>query len=508
MATNLAAGAYFCMLTDSMGCTLNAGPYFIHQPTTLEAQVVAAIPPQCNDGNDGLIDLSVNGGTPPYFYTWDHGPFSQDLSNLAAGTYRVTVADLHGCDTIIEITLDSPDSLMLSLDSIVQVRCPADSSGVIALTATGGTLPYRFDWSYSTSDSPTLTSVPPGVYSVTLSDASGCKATLHGLSIVSSNEPLVIEIDSIIHVNCHDDSTGSVIASVVAGAEPYWFNWSAGVVQTSRTGTDTLRQLSAGMYEVTVTDAHGCTGVSVSTNLTQSPRLQFVLDQLIHNTCFGNATGVIDILVSGGSPPYQFLWSTGDTTKDLRRLKAGMYQLLVTDRHGCEMRTPAFEIQQPDSVFIDFVTVNEDGNMRNGSAEASVTGGVPPFQFQWDTSAMSQITPLATNLRSGVYVVTITGDDGCEYIDSVFVDRTTSISTAHRGMLKVYPNPAGAFVYIEDAEYPSEAVLFDMRGQRCAMSIDQLSDDKIRLSLDHLSPGVYLLKIRENVHRIVVGVHR
>jgi hypothetical protein len=106
MATNRTEGAYFCMMTDSMGCTFNAGPYFINQPTSLEAQVVAVIPPQCNDGSDGLIDLSVNGGTPPYFYTWAHGPFSQDLSGLSAGSYSVTIADLHGCDTILEIELD------------------------------------------------------------------------------------------------------------------------------------------------------------------------------------------------------------------------------------------------------------------------------------------------------------------------------------------------------------------------------------------------------------------
>jgi hypothetical protein len=388
------------------------------------------------------------------------------------------------------------------------VRCPADSSGVIALNVSGGTQPYRFDWSYSNSDSATLTEVPPGSYSVTLSDAAGCKATLHDLQIVSSNEPLVIEIDSVVDVNCHGDSTGSVMVHVVDGAEPFWFNWSAGVVQTSQTGADTLHQLAAGMYQVTVTDAHGCTGVSEITSIAQASRLQFTLDQLIHNTCFGNATGVIDVSVSGGSPPYHFLWSSGDTMKDIRRLGAGMYQLLVTDSLGCEMLTPVFEILQPDSVFIDFVTTNENGMMGNGTAQVNMTGGVPPYSYKWEVDAMSQTTPLAINLVSGIYTVTITDDADCQYVDSVFVDRTTSLSDQHGQQLIIYPNPAGAYVIIEGSLDISEAELYDLTGRKHAVRSERISGDRVRLSLDHLAAGVYLIKFQGYVHRIVVGVHR
>src|SRR5690606_24429077 len=136
------------------------------------------------------------------------------------------------------------------------------------------------------------------------------------------------------------------------------------------------------------------------------------LQSILHNPCFGDSSGSLDIRVFGGTAPYTYLWTNGDTVEDISDLAVGTYRLTVTDSLGCLMETPAFEIISPDSLSIEFTTTNETGTMENGTAEIFVSGGTPPYRYLWDTLAGSQTTRLATGLASGTYTITITDDAG------------------------------------------------------------------------------------------------
>ncbi len=501
----LTAGFYTCTIVDSVGCMIVAGPYQITEPAALEVQVVSAIPPLCNSGDDGSIQLSVNGGTPPYFYTWDHGAFSDDVFGLTEGNYSVTVADIHGCDTILDIALVSPDMLELMLDSIINVACPVDSTGTVIVSATGGTPPYRYDWSTGATDSTAIENLPTGLYSVTLSDAFGCKSAIRDIEVIAINAPLQISFDSVQDVTCHGDSSGFVIAYAVGGNPPFSFNWSAGMQHVSLDGRDTLQSLPAGNYQVTITDGTGCIGTSGKAIITQPTRLAFVLDELIHNICFGDSIGIIDVAVDGGTQPYAFLWNNGETTEDLDNLTAGAYHLVVTDSLGCTISPQTFVIDEGDSIFITFETSNEMSMQANGWAEVIVSGGAPPYTYLWDTAAGSQTTALAINLSSATFSVTITDDEGCEYVSSVFVDRSTSIGDAEENGIRIYPNPARDWVIVEGVEENSSIEVFGIDGQLFYIPIEQLTSDKFKLNVDQLVPAMYFIRINDTVSKFIVA---
>ncbi|HLF64454.1 MAG TPA: T9SS type A sorting domain-containing protein [Saprospiraceae bacterium] len=505
LTAGLTAGSYTCTIIDSLGCMLVAGPYQITEPPALEVQVISAIPPLCNSSDDGSIQLSVNGGSPPYFYTWSHGAFSEDVFQLTAGEYSVTVADLHGCDTIHDILLLSPDMLEIALDTVIHVQCPGDSTGNIIVHALGGTLPYRYDWSTGATDSAQLDHLPTGFYSVTLSDASGCKSAIRNIEVVAINAPLEINFDEIYDVACHGDSSGFVVASVVGSPGPFWFNWSAGTQHTSIDGIDTLLSLPSGSYQVTITDANGCIGTSVKALITEPTRLTFILDDLFHNICFGDSLGIIDVAVDGGTVPYTFLWSNGDTTEDLLNLPSGTYQLVVTDSFGCTLSTQAFDIIEPDSLIIDFETANEMGMMSNGWALALPSGGTSPYMYQWDTLTGSQTTALAIGLVSGMYTVTITDDEGCEYMASVFVDRTTSVGDVEEDGIRIYPNPAREWFMIEGVHEDARIEVYSLDGKRFILPIEKLSINQILIHTRNLPPSIYFILIDESIQKVVVA---
>jgi hypothetical protein len=504
LITGLAAGSYTSTIVDSLGCMLVAGPYVITEPAALEVQVISAIPPLCNSSDDGSIQLSVNGGTPPYFYTWAHGAFSDDVSQLIEGEYSVTVADIHGCDTVLGITLVSPDMLELTLDTTINVQCPGDSSGLIIVNAIGGTPPYRYDWSTGSTDSTVLEGLPTGMYSVTLSDATGCKSAIRDIAVIAINAPLQIDFDSVQSVTCHGDSTGFVIAYVTGGNPPFSFNWSAGTQHMSIDGRDTLSSLPAGNYQVTITDATGCVGSSGIAIITQPTRLTFLLDVLLHNVCFGDSLGLIDVAVAGGTLPHSFLWSNGETTQDIENLPAGGYQLVITDSLGCAISTQTFDIDEPDSVIIAFETANEMSMLANGWAEVIVTGGTPPYTYLWDTTAASQTSAIAINLTSGTYHVTITDDNGCDYVASVFVDRSTSVSHEEENEIRIYPNPARDWVIIESENTIETVMMYGIDGRVREVVTKELTQGSLRIDVSALPAGVYLIRVNGEIMKVVL----
>lgn len=496
LITGLSAGSYTCVVTDSVGCTVVAGPYRVREPVDLEVQVVVADPPLCASSNDGSIQLSVNGGTPPYFYTWSTGAFSDDLFHLAGGDYTVTVTDVHGCDTVITVQLLTPDTLSIIVESIVPIRCPGENTGAIVLQPAGGTPPYRFDWSTGAINTNSIHQLPVGFYSVTLSDSEGCKSILRNIQIELINTPLDIRVDTFQHIGCHGESTGFVVVATDGGTAPYWFNWSAGVQHQSNDGRDTLSGLPAGNYRVTITDAYGCVGTSETVILQQPSRLQFALEQIGHNICYGYLEGAIEVRVTGGTTPYHFLWSNGAMTEDITDLAAGLYSLTITDSAGCILSTPTFEVLSPDEVVLDFETTNETGTMMNGTAEVIVTGGTPPYTYRWDANAGGQTTRIATQLSSGTYSVFVTDDTGCIYAATVFVDRTTSVIAHDDVDIHIYPNPVSSWLYLVfDQTPPGTATLYGMDGQVYTTQLSVHSSGIWKLPVHELTPGVYLLRL-------------
>jgi len=126
----------------------------------------------CNLGNDGAIDITPSGGTPGYTFSWSHGPTTEDVGTLTAGSYTVTVTDGNGCTLDSTFTITEPTAIVTNR-AITNVTCNLGNDGAIDITPSGGTPGYTFSWSHgpTTEDVGTLTA---GSYTVTVTDGNGC----------------------------------------------------------------------------------------------------------------------------------------------------------------------------------------------------------------------------------------------------------------------------------------------------------------------------------------------
>jgi hypothetical protein len=401
------------------------------------------------------------------------------------------------------IELNEPDSLVILIDSIHHVDCPGDIDGAIYTSISGGTPPYQYFWSTGSNQGPGLTDLSPGTYDLSVADARGCKVSLKSIEVASLNLPLDVILLDKGDLTCKGDSSGYISIQISGGIAPFWFNWSAGVQHFSEIPFDTLNMLAADSYSVTVTDSKGCIGLIHDLLIHEPEQLGFQTVEIVHNQCFGHGEGFISLEISGGTPPYTYLWNDGSTELYISDLVAGSYQLQVLDSLDCQLVTPIFTITEPDSTFISYNTTPAVGNNHNGTAFVSIEGGFPPYQYLWDDKAGSQSGALATGLAQGYYTVSITDDRLCLYVDSVYIDLGNSNKNGNQQSQdsQVFPNPAHAYLYLQStpALRAQTIRVFNDTGQRIEIPMNNLDKNLVRLDVHNLLPGIYLLVNGEEI---------
>lgn len=316
---DLVSGLYNVTITDSVGCTTLASTSVL-EPAALSLAITGN-DISCFGANDGDATASVSGGTLPYTYLWSNGSTSNSISGLVAGTYDATVTDNNGCTVSESISIAEPTALSAST-SATDVSCNGATDGSIDLSVSGGTSPYTYDWSNGAA-SEDLTAVGAGNYTVTITDANGC----------SSNETTLVDqppglsvSTSISEVTCYGGNNGEATGSASGGTPPYTYSWSTGSSTNSATG------LNAGSYTLTVTDTNGCTA-STSASINQPDTLNVSLSGVDASCETADGSGTAS--VSGGTPPYSYIWSNGSTSSSASNLIAGTYSVTVSDANGC-----------------------------------------------------------------------------------------------------------------------------------------------------------------------------
>jgi large repetitive protein len=204
----------------------------------------------CFGDATGGVNLTVTGGTAPYTYLWSNGATTEDLTNVVAGTYNVTITDANGCTTTASGIVTQPAAALAGTTTTTAVLCFGDATGGVNLTVTGGTAPYSYLWSNGATTED-LTNVIAGTYNVTITDANGCTTTASG--IVTQPAAALAGTTTTTAVLCFGDATGGVNLTVTGGTAPYSYLWSNGAT------TEDLTNVIAGTYNVTITDANGCT---------------------------------------------------------------------------------------------------------------------------------------------------------------------------------------------------------------------------------------------------------
>lgn len=413
--SGLLAGTYTVVVTDANGCTTTLTET-ISEPDTLEVNDAITNNVTCAGGSDGSIQTFIAGGTAPYTFAWSPGgATSQDTSGLMAGTYTVTITDANGCTADETFTITEPDSLDLELVTVTDVTCAGANDGAIDLEVTGGTAPYTYSWTPGGATSQDTSGLEQGTYTVVVTDANGCTATT--TATIDEDSPLVVTLTDSSDVNCFGDADGSLDITVTGGVAPYTYSWSPGGGATEDTSG-----LLAGTYSVTVLDNAGCSAtgtftIAEPTELTLSTTKADV-------ACAGDAAGSIDLTVSGGTAPYSYTWSTGDTTEDIAGLTEGIYSVIVTDANGCTESTTV-GINTITTLVLNTGATNATCGDANGVATVTVSGGSAPYTYAWSNG---DSTASSDSLAAGTYTVTVTEAGGCAATASVSVNSTNGLT--------------------------------------------------------------------------------
>ena len=189
----LAAGVYTVTVTDAYGCSKETSAT-VNESEVLLSLSAAPIAVSCKGSSDGSVDLTVTGGTAPYTYSWSNGASTEDLSLLAAGVYTVTVTDAYGCSKETSATVNESEVLLSLSAAPIAVSCKGSSDGSVDLTVTGGTAPYTYSWSNGASTED-LSLLAAGVYTITVTDAYGCKK--EATATVNESSPPSLSINDV-----------------------------------------------------------------------------------------------------------------------------------------------------------------------------------------------------------------------------------------------------------------------------------------------------------------------
>jgi len=385
--------------TGTIGGT-NTSAFATCQTVTDCSTFIAGINPtnvSCPGGNNGSAMATPSGST--LTYLWNTTATTQTISNLAAGTYTVTVTNqANGCTDSATAAVSQPSPLSVSFTN-TNVSCFGGNNGSSTATGSGGTPGYTFVWSTGATG-PTANNLPAGSFVVTMTDANNCPI-VQTTSISQPATPVTSSISKT-NVSCFGGSNGSATASGSGGTPGYTFAWSTGA------NGPTVTNLAAGTYTVTASDANGCTATQ-TTSITQPPVLAANVSTT-NATCFGGSNGTATATGSGGTTPYSISWSNGVNGPLNTGLSAGTYTATVTDGNACTA-TQTGTVGQPPALQINVIVTDVScfgGN--DGSAAATGSGGAPGYTFAWSTGTNG---PTANNLSAGIYTVTMTDGNTC-----------------------------------------------------------------------------------------------
>ncbi|WP_288370192.1 gliding motility-associated C-terminal domain-containing protein [uncultured Algoriphagus sp.] len=430
--SNVSAGVYEVLIQDQGGCTMQAS-YKVEEPKSMEVEA-EVINPSCSSDSNGTIDLNVIGGTAPYTITWNNGASGAELKNLPAGIYSARIVDASGCFIDQQVELKAESALSLDLIEITNQSCTGEADGAIKIAHKGGKGQVTVTWADGVSGELNRTGLAAGTYEVSITDESGC--AISGNYSVSQSEAVTARIESALDVNCEQGSvTGHAWVSITGGKEPFTISWSSGEKNTRE-----INYFQAGVVEVTVTDATGCSSnvsavLDFPSQINQSGRLDFQYRKLQITTepeVFIDEEILFESQISPEIIAWE--WSFGDgvssTEKDPIHVyqDPGTYEVKLTgyDIFGCstnEVSSVQVITAEAQVVIPNAFTPNGDGlndtfipkikNINSFTLEIFNTWGEKMFFTNspeskgWDGTYKGQLLPAGNYL----YRITYTDQD-------------------------------------------------------------------------------------------------
>jgi len=400
--SDLTIGGNIANISDCHALSTNA--IIVNRTSPSPVSIIAPVTTTCRNTP---IQLSTNLTGTTNAYSWTSIGDVFDDANSASpiftpsfpGSFIVSVSVSNGvCTSTGTITIEVPDDIQIS-PQVNPNECSGMSTGSIELTVNGGTAPFTFAWSDGVSTGSTLSNLAEGDYTVTVTDANGCTAT--STSTVTSTTTLTLILTGT-DLLCNGDQNGEIHATITGGQAPYTFVWNG------KEETDHLSNLLAGIYQVVVTDANGCS-IREDITILEPPIIEFI-SQVTPAVC--NVGGTASVEVSGGTGTFNYQWSIPNSPNApiITDLVAGTYSVTITDQNNCTVVT-SMEVLRQGISQCDLVIINPitSANGAEGALTINVTGG-SEYTYLWSTG---DTTASITGLSAGDYTATVTDEFGC-----------------------------------------------------------------------------------------------
>ena len=467
---NLAAGNYTVTVKDQGGFTFVIMGITIGQPQPLNTTFSLS---------GTTLMVSAEGGTSPYQYSFEGGPFgSQNTYQLTQnGPVQVSILDAHGCSESTVFNANVPGPVIQSVLAL-DLSCFAANDGSIQVIAACQAEPCSYSLdnaNFQTSN--VFSSLPQGSYTVYVKDAFGTVESLDGIVV---NSPAVLEADA--------SAFGPVITvAATGGTAPYQFSIDGISFQNDNTFT----VIDNGDFSLFVKDANGCEATASATVNTPIE----VFFNVENVSCFGGADGQIVIEgVNGGYAPFLYSMNNGAFSDQLQYqdLEAGKYLFVVMDSTGYLFEAHPVFIDEPAQIEI-ITTSSEDTLFVNAS------GGTGSLMYSLDGGVTFQDSPVFTNVPNGTYTLVVLDENGCTESVEVTFSTNAVNDPFHTIELSVWPNPGkGAFsLHLSATAGPLLRVaVFDVNGRELFYGeFDPTTSSPLSLNLEHLPSGCYLLRV-------------
>ena len=381
---------------------------------------------------------------------------------------------------------------LMATIAVTDANCGA-ADGQATVTPSGsGT--FSFLWSNGDTTA-TTDNLAPGSYTVVVTDSNGCSETFNAAVGTVGNAPSVA-LDTTNWSGCAVGGTGDIAVNISGGTMPYTFSWSNGATSQNLSG------VSAGMYSLTVTDNAGCASTQNFTLAAPVP-LTLAPDMVSNVSCYGFSDGSASVVASGGIGIYTYSWMTNppQNTAMISGAAADTIGVTVTDEAGC-VEDLTVIIAEPDSLEANISGTDETVmGADDGSATVAPSGGTSPYTVSWSNGKTGVSID---SLPPGMYIATITDDNGCETVDSVEISAGPVSIEDELSMgiasLSIFPNPSQGNFSLKMELSNRQSVLVritDLNGREVArFSETNISVLQKEIFLRNVSDGMYLLIIQ------------
>lgn len=413
--SHLASGAYTIVTKNTFDCfdTIRVS---INQPAAIRIVDSTNSTASCNTG--GYIKVLATGGTGTLLYSWSDAKTGDSIGNLAGGRYILTVTDQNMCMVMDTFQVQTaPGSISLNNPVIINDSCNGMADGSITASATGGAGTLHYSWNINADTTAMLSNLPAGPYSLTVTDGTGCSATVTYLI----QQPSIITIDSVDITPVYCAVNGSIFVMATGGTGPLTYSWTG-----NRAG-DSIGNLVAGNYLLTVTDQNSCSATATYAVGIAPDDFTLSTPDIKNVTCNNDSNGQITATTTGGAGRVRFQWSTstGDTTATITNLQPGSYLVTATDGNGCTA-IGEYAVANPPGISLGSAVITPAGCNLGGSIVVSGYGGTGLLTYSWSDS---QTGDSIANLAGGDYVLTVTDQNLCNVTSTYHVDAASGVVT-------------------------------------------------------------------------------